>query len=544
MALTWLSYVDRSYQQIKVAILKKIAVDVPEITDHSEGNPFVVLVSVWAGLTEMLGYYIDNHARETNILTCRLWKSAVLIANNRDYRIKCRVAASVDLIFQIPNATTERLLIPAYTLVKTYSNIEFRTIQDAYIEIGRNSVTVSARQIEFTDESYRAIAPFVPMFEMEISETDIAFNSVQVEVNGLLWQRVDTLAYSIATDLHYTQDVNASNNTVLRFGDGITGAIPQNDIVATYRKTRGLQGNCAANTINKIEGDLGIANLVTYNPNAASGGTNTQTIKDLQFSIPKALRTQYRCVTAQDFVDTALLCAGVNSAKVVFDCGKNIALYIAPVGGGIASNDLLLTVLKYIDDKRIITTKVDVFAAGEVRIKLNVSVKAKAHYRNNDVSQNVKDRLLEFLSYRKQSIGGQLEISDLYEIIESTKGVENSKIVEIQPLPYPRPANTIRPLLWQIYDMNVPRVMNWKVTMLDSNRFELLCNTQYIGTFQVNSRVNQNGFTFSIHPNQYETGAMWIFQTLPKQASFTLTEMSVISCLDSDITITVNGGIV
>lgn len=33
---------------------------VPEITDHTESNLFVKIISIWAALVELLHYYIDN----------------------------------------------------------------------------------------------------------------------------------------------------------------------------------------------------------------------------------------------------------------------------------------------------------------------------------------------------------------------------------------------------------------------------------------------------------------------------------------------------
>lgn len=69
----WVSYLDRSYQQIKDRVLVKMASRVPEITDRTETNIFVRMISIWAGFVEQLNYYIDNWGRESFVSTARLY---------------------------------------------------------------------------------------------------------------------------------------------------------------------------------------------------------------------------------------------------------------------------------------------------------------------------------------------------------------------------------------------------------------------------------------------------------------------------------------
>jgi len=53
---SWVKYIDRSYQQIKQNTITNMQAKVPEITDHTEGNIFVKMISIWSGISEMLGY--------------------------------------------------------------------------------------------------------------------------------------------------------------------------------------------------------------------------------------------------------------------------------------------------------------------------------------------------------------------------------------------------------------------------------------------------------------------------------------------------------
>ena len=94
---TWVSYIDRTYQQIKDKVLTLLNSKVPEMTDNTEQNLFVKLLSIWSGIAEMLGYNIDQSARESHISSARLYQSMILLAEQYDYRVKAKLAASADV---------------------------------------------------------------------------------------------------------------------------------------------------------------------------------------------------------------------------------------------------------------------------------------------------------------------------------------------------------------------------------------------------------------------------------------------------------------
>ena len=62
MALSngWVGYLQRSYADIKGSLITGLKNRVPEMTDHTESNLMVLLISMFAGLVEQLNYYIDN----------------------------------------------------------------------------------------------------------------------------------------------------------------------------------------------------------------------------------------------------------------------------------------------------------------------------------------------------------------------------------------------------------------------------------------------------------------------------------------------------
>ena len=78
----WLNPLQRSYQQIKTKLINGLA-NIKDkdgkqlVTDFSEGNILVIILSMFAAVAEVLHYYIDNMARETFFSTARKYESLV-----------------------------------------------------------------------------------------------------------------------------------------------------------------------------------------------------------------------------------------------------------------------------------------------------------------------------------------------------------------------------------------------------------------------------------------------------------------------------------
>lgn len=65
----WLTPFQRSYNDIKAKLIQSLNERVPEITDMSEGNIFILTLSIFAGIAEVIHYYIDGMAREAFLKT-------------------------------------------------------------------------------------------------------------------------------------------------------------------------------------------------------------------------------------------------------------------------------------------------------------------------------------------------------------------------------------------------------------------------------------------------------------------------------------------
>lgn len=546
---TWVRYVVRTYQQIKDTVLTEQQSRVSEITDHTESNLFVKMLDIWAGIAEMLGYYTDNAAREAHLDSCRLYKSGIQKANQHDYRVRAKVPASANLKFNVNAISLVNIVIPIGTRISNADGLIFTTTQPAILTAGQLTVTVPAKQYDLVTGLALGISSGEPK-QIIILPDGAADNSASVRVNNIAWTKQQTLGLSIHNSEHYIFTVNSAKQPILRFGNGMNGKIPPagQTIDCDYYVTVGSRGNVGAGTlinmVNVITVPVNIT-ITVSNPERASGGSDFETLAQLKQHIPLSIRTQERAVTPEDYRDVTNLASGVYDSKVYFDCGKSIGIYIVPDNGGIASGSLVGDTQVWINNRKMVTTKVNMFPAGELRLQLVITLNVKNNYQASVVSAAVTSNLLIFLSYLNQEIEGMVFLSDLYQTIDNTDGVNNSIIERITPVPYANPANIMMPALnWtrSILSTSVS-VSSYKIKMFTGTQYQVFRNNAYVEILTVGGVFVNTEITFSVGAGSYTANDEWNFVVYPfNNLNLMLQEPSVPVSLLSDIALTVNGG--
>jgi hypothetical protein len=542
-----LNYIDRSYQQIKDTVLTRMGITMPEVTDHNESNPFVALVSIWAGIVEMLGYYADNHATEAHASTANLWLSMVKHAWLNDYRIKSRRAATAIIKFTLNVAAPSPITIPSKTILNTANGVVFETVGDFTIDTGETEIYIPARQTQDVAGITLGNTDGTANQEFFIQDDGVVAGSVSVSISGAPYLNVPTLAYSLPYDTHFIQDCNADRKSVVILGDGYYGNIPlvSKIVVADWLTTLGAAGNVGANTITNIVSTITLPSGVTIaatNPSRASGGKEMQSIDEARRAIQKHIRTLERALSLQDYQDIAELAPSVVNAGAYYTCGQLMYIYIVPDGGGIATNLVVASTQSFIDLRKMVNTDPIVLPAGEVRLLINLTLNVLPTYINSAVATAVKANLVEFLSYRNQTIRGTLEISDLYERIENTAGVRNSRILEMLPIPYARPIGASPLLVWFVTPIGGTAASKWNIVMINATDFQLIKDGNFISTETVGITVVQTEFVFTV-TGSYTIGDQWEFWSYPASTNIQLQEASILVALDADITITATGGL-
>ena len=533
----WVGYVDRTYQQIKESVLTKFGIQLPEMTDHTESNPFVKFLSIWSGIAEHLNYYIDNAAREIFLPTSRQYKSAIKIASLFDYRIRGVKASSVDLTFYLDAPASEDIFIPIGTVVSTEDGIVFSTTRNGVVVAGTMSVVVPAKQVEWFYSEELGTSSGLKSQRFILTE-DTEDSSVKVYVGGIAYTYKDTLAFSGPEDTVFTLSLNTDKVLELAFGNGIQGVIPNAgaSIVVGYGLSKGSEGNLAESTITKMV--TVINGLKVTNYNRASGGSDIESLEDLKKLIPLSIRTLRRAVTHQDYEDIANMVAGIKGSKVMFSCGKTVDVYVVPEGGGVASQSLLSEVESAFTNTKMITTNVRALAAGEVQLIMVVNVNVLPAFSRVAVELKVRNAIKNYVNVENAYIGGSTEIGNLYELVESIEGVDFSEIKLLNVVPFARITSGESVLNWtRELKPTSDSIVVWSLRYSSALEFELLKNGQYNGTYQIGTEINLPEIKMTINAGTYVAGDSWQFVTYPYNASVVLQEPSVAVLLDSNLTL-------
>lgn len=541
---TWVGYFDRSYEQAKTAILTRLGITNPELSDHTESNPLMIIVDIFLGISELLHYYIDNAAREVFLHSARQYKSAQKIAKLFNYRLKGYSASSVLLKFSIDNPEAGAVSIPVNTIVSA-GDILYTTAETVQIPIGSTEVEVLAEQKQLGTEEYISDGNPEQYIDLPTNTVD---KSVTVTVNSLQYTFVNDLYLSKDSDTHFTTEISQNRNMRILFGDGINGIIPalNSNIDVEYYTCEGEEGNVATGEINTVVSAIGINETVhVTNEDYSTGGYGLETLEVLKKTIPASLRTLNRAVSEQDFKDIAESHSGVSKAFVDYNCGAAVDVYIVPTGLGGASGLLVEGVKElFYDETRLILMDVNVKAAGRISaiIKANIAV-LPTHNRQTTLDK-VKSNLSGFLSADNQEISGSVYIGDIYQIIENTDGVQHSEVTLVSTIPQATIVNGSNDLIWvrSLFPASSTTIQ-WTIRYIDNDNYELRKGAVSVGNYEVGQEVILPTLKFTVQAGVYTTGDMWQFTTYKYNGTTELKEPSILTVEDSNIELIATGGV-
>ena len=281
------------------------------------------------------------------------------------------------------------------------------------------------------------------------------------------WQEVADLAESERDNLHFTLD---SVSGEIRFGpslrqpDGdmrVFGAVPPRGKQIRFNRYRyggGVIGNVQAGKLRVLKTSLPyIARVQNRFP--AVGGSDAESIELAKLRAPSIIRARSRAVTADDYEFLAKEAAReVARVRCIQPGGRPGdpspgAVYLLAVPHAQArgleinpddlelSPDLKKQILDYLDERRLLTVRLEIREPEYIVVSVDARVKGKAHLTQERVQQQVVERLYSFLNPFTGGEGGDgwpfgrdLFISDVYACVQQVDGVayvENVKLYEV-----------------------------------------------------------------------------------------------------------------
>lgn len=529
----WLNPYQRSYQQIKAKLVESLmGLKDPQgqklITDYSEGNILIIILSLFAAIAEVLHYYVDNMARETFLSTARRYDSVVKHGALVDYHARAAIAATVDVILSrsiTGNSIGAKLTIPQGTLFTDSSGNSWLSARDV---IWYSNVTTCKVPI-IQHERYTASAlnnRVIPTGDRVILNLGTLPNgkyyeqgSMSLQIGGETWVLVDTFAKSKPTDKHFMVSVDEALNPYIMFGDGTFGKKPAAGAKITnvvFYLTNGTHGNVKSNTITSVPSVISssITDATVSNAYDAGGGSNYENFTMLKEHIPLSVKTLGVAITKEDFESLAMLVDGVNKAKADYECGRKLTIYISPDGGAVASSELINRVYNLLSQRAPMTTWLKVKSAGKVQIILEMDVTGKKSYKTAEIQTQILTALYNAYSPEQAQIGGSVRVSDIYALIDNLSTVDYLHLTKFYIKPWPTTIYGNKELNLGQFKLNKAKgSMTYYIAFNSSTTFIVRSvSNGYVTTGSVGSSIQiidkANGFDFSldIQNNSYQSG--------------------------------------
>lgn len=260
---------------------------------------------------------------------------------------------------------------------------------------------------------------------------------VQLTIDGILWKQVPRLSKSKPTDPHYVVRVTEKSHLRFEFGDGTNGRrLPAgtNNVHIQYRVGAGRHGNVKAGSlVMPVHPHPLVAEV--KQPFDAQGGEDKEQPEVLRERAPATLLALERAVSLTDFENLAMSRPDVWQARALqrHDSSSGftrIQVVVIPAGGGSlnTTDPLKPRIESFLQRHAVPFVCIEVIGFREKIVSLDVEVRVDyAKFDPGKIVEQVRSALFDALSIEKRRIGQALYLSELYQVVESIEGVEDSK---------------------------------------------------------------------------------------------------------------------
>lgn len=434
-----IDYTSRDFPSIVADMQAYARIAMPEWNTGDTNDFGVVLMELFAGMGDMLNYYVDRVASEAYLESAVLRRNILSLSRTLGYNPTPQRSATTTL--QLNNSFGAPIVVPAGSRFYAQSvvnglpyNIYFETDSDVTIPGGNpGGATVTATQgITIPQED-------VGQSDGTTGQTFVLFNpnvaagSCLVEVNetGLWapWRNVDHVIDYGPKDPVCEVFEDENGLTYVRFGDNVSGRVPTigSDIRVTYRICDGALGNVASgaitNPVTPITGLSGVAN-----GDAAVGGADRESNQSIRFNAPRALRALSRGVTVNDYAYLALQVTGVAKASAALTAPGAVTVYVAGTSASPPGATLKNAVTAFLSDKTMVGTTVTVGDPVYAPIDITVTVFVQPQFRQDFVRTSAVLAVKNALSFDNVTFGDTIVPADILKAITAIDGVQTATV--------------------------------------------------------------------------------------------------------------------
>jgi hypothetical protein len=267
-------------------------------------------------------------------------------------------------------------------------------------------------------------------------------STLEVRVNGIVWSQTPSFFGARPDNEIYTVRQNDAGESIVRFGDGITGArLPTgvDNVTADYRFGGGA-AKPPAGAIGQIARPVeGLRRVL--NPVAAGGGADADQPKDIRRNAPNSALILGRAVSVPDFEALAREFGGVINAQAEWAWDETRQSAVVKVifisDGGNIADELRAFLIGFADSN---TPLVAIEAKSQIS-RLVIDLEVDARFNTGRVADEVVQTLtnLESGLLAKQNIpiGRPLFRSRIFEAVLSVAGTRSVRAMTVDGQPSP-----------------------------------------------------------------------------------------------------------
>jgi len=449
-----IDYSSRDFPTVKQALIEFIKARFPAtFTDFTESNLSVMLLEVCAWVADMLSFTIDMAANECYLPTLRQRENAVNLVKLIGYEPSPPAAASAELLVDtnIVGGLAQDATISAGASISV-QGLTFELLEDFVLlagnrDAGPGSTTglpgpTFAEGVSY-DESFTVPAS-TPNQIYTLGNYPVIRGSVEVRVNGSLWNEVEALVFAGQAN-SYALDFDGDNRPTIRFGDGVSGNIPlAGSLIEVYSRVGGGEaGNIGAGLIStqlSATTISGTVQLAATNPNPASGGAEEESLDSIKFNAPRYVRTHGNAISKLDydtlipiFVDPTYgaIAKGVAFPRVgkTNSSANEIDVFVwtrtagALVGG--ASQGLKEALLDYLNIRKVLN--LDIFINDGLLKDIDMVVTLFVDQRvklADEIVADVETALQDFFDRDSLEPAQTFFVSEVYYLLMGLAGVQ------------------------------------------------------------------------------------------------------------------------
>ena len=463
---TAVDYMARDYDSLLKSMEDLIPTKLPEWKEYENEADFGrVLLELFAHMGDIVSYYQDRAVNESFLSTARTRRSIIQHLRLIGYKLATAAPASAALTLTVPEACNEIVTISKGDAFATKSqqdspSVRFEYTREVAMDIdcstliaaeGKKSITdIPVEEGRLVEDEILGVSDGSPNQRYALTHAGLILRSLGqgqqiqkdvillTELGGVIneWRLQDSLSFSREGQEDYLIEIDEDDQATVIFGDGAFGAIPAPgaQISISYRVGGGLKGNVIAGGIQTIVDapQLALIAAQVTNPGAATGGAEREDIADAVRHAPGVFRSLKRAVTADDYEALALEFTGVGKVRAEGTNWNTVTLFIAPQGGGHVSDILEANLLAYFEDKRPVSTLIEIQDVDYVQIYVTAEVDVESYYSADEIREAVQDAIADLLAFDAVDFAQTIYLSKLYEAIEAINGVKGVNISEFR----------------------------------------------------------------------------------------------------------------